>query len=140
MEDVSLDNLVVKDEIMEDDVSLETETLKSVDSPIKPKTEPVDNSTEESSVSVVNEAEVKNSVVKKRELIETSESVEAKRLCKEELKTDNNAKKNIDINAMDTEDSINLDINEDEFLNEEVTHWIQYMTLRYLVCPLLKWT
>lgn len=124
MEDVSLDNLVVKDEIMEDEASPEADAAKSTDSPVKLKTEPVDNGSCEEASPVVDKSDVKN-VVKKRELIESTDTVEAKRICKEDIKIDEDAKKNLDINAMDTEDSLNLDINEDEFLNEEVTHSIQ---------------
>lgn len=118
MDDVNMENLVVKDEIMEDDTSLEVDSEKIENSHEKLN---IESTTEIKDANVEKTDAVKVSVVKKREASDSIESVESKRPCKNDIKIENDTvKKGIDINGMDTEDSINLDIGEDEFLNEEV--------------------
>lgn len=97
---------VMEDMIVQDDAGEEEEETKVIDSKtnIKPETK-----------MEVDEGQKSN---RKREIKDETESSEPKKACLDkENKNDEDTK--VDVNT-DAEDSINLDIGDDELLNEEV--------------------
>lgn len=117
MEEVNMDNLVVKDEVTEEDTGndmMDAETAaeeKSEDTVSQTNAETTKTSKSDAAAADATD-NVKN-VTKKREASEPIEASTSKKVCKDDKKIN-------DVNGMDVEDSINLDIGDDEFLNEEV--------------------
>lgn len=132
VEDVNVEEMVVKDEVVDDeaDAELEKELEKEINHEKGNNQEPT---AEEAPLKEVIEKVKEESVAKeepvvakKREAPEVSEEPASKKVriadspVKLELETAGTGKRNSEANGMDTEDSINLEIGEDELLNEEV--------------------
>lgn len=131
VEDVNVEEMVVKDEVVDDDADaeLEQELEKEINQekgngdnqePAVEEEAPVKEEIETVKEEPV--AKEEPLVAKKREAPEVSEEPASKkvRIADSPIKLEPPGKRSSEANGMDTEDSINLEIGEDELLNEEV--------------------